>query len=93
MRILLLLILLAVNSCEKKVGFLHFTGTLEKQGMTTYQYGTHVISNGSVTYALRSQKINLDLYKGKTVEILGTKIEGYPIESGPEYLEVEKVIQ
>lgn len=63
------------------------TGTIQKQGITTYQYGTHVISG----YALRSSTIDLDEYVDSSVTVVGHLIEGYPVEGGPDYLEVEEV--
>ncbi len=60
------------------------TGKIQQQGMTTYQYGTHRIAK----YAIRSSTIDLDNYIGQTVTIIGQLIEGYPIEGGPEFLEV-----
>ncbi|HEU4716315.1 MAG TPA: hypothetical protein VFU15_00700 [Bacteroidia bacterium] len=68
-----------------------FYGTLEKQGITTYQYGTHTIVNGNTTYALKSETINLDNYAGRNVTITGSKIKGYPIDGGPDYIDVTSV--
>src|SRR5688572_31777494 len=68
-------------------------GTVEMQGHTTYQYGTHVLldESGYVLFALRSDKLNLDDYIGRTVSLSGHLVKGYPVENGPEYLEVTKV--
>lgn len=63
------------------------TGKIQKQGITTYQYGTHVIAG----YTLRSSAIDLDNYIDQTVTVVGHLIEGYPIEGGPDYLEVEEI--
>lgn len=63
------------------------TGTIQKQGITTYQYGTHVIAE----YAVRSGTIDLDNYLDQVITIIGTKIDGYPVDGGPEYLEVTEV--
>ena len=63
------------------------TGKIQQQGMTTYQYGTHVMAG----YALRSGTIDLDKYIGQTVTLVGYRIEGYPIDGGPDFLEVEKI--
>ena len=84
-------ILVQTCSEQSSVG-VEFRGRLEKQGITTYQYGTHVISDTKKTYALRSETIDLDKYAGKTVSIKGVKIPGYPVEAGPEYLEVSLVL-
>src|SRR5262245_10517826 len=44
-------------------------GVIQKQGMTTYQYGTHVLkdSNKKTLYALTSKSQKLDTYVGKQV--------------------------
>lgn len=69
-----------------------FKGLLRQQGPTTYMYGTHVISGEGQFYALRSSRVNLDNYVGRTVTVKGHKVEGYPVENGPEYIDV-KVVQ
>jgi len=66
------------------------TGKIQKIGMTTYQYGTHIIK-GEKTYALKGGSINLDLYLDKQVTIKGTKVKGYPLAGGPEFVEVTLV--
>jgi len=65
-------------------------GVIQKQGITSYQYGTHVLK-GKKTYALKSKTISLDNYVGKKVKIQGNFIAGYPIEGGPQYINVKKV--
>lgn len=75
------------NNVKKNANSIEVSGVVQKQGMTTYQYGTHTISN----YAIRSNTIDLDNYIDKNVTVIGTKIEGYPIDGGPDYLEVEKI--
>ena len=67
------------------------TGVLYEQGITTYQYGTHGISCCGNSYALTSQTINLGDYVGQTVTVTGTLVPGYPVEDGPDYLEVTAV--
>ncbi len=62
-------------------------GAILQQGMTTYQYGTHVIAG----YALRSSAIDLDKYIGQTLTVVGHLINGYPVDGGPDYLEVEEI--
>ena len=68
-------------------------GKIQVQGITTYQYGTHVLigGNGQTSFALKSDKIILNNYLNKEVEIVGHKIKGYPIDGGPDYLEVVSV--
>ena len=80
------LICISIISCNKKNN-IKITGTIYKQGITTYQYGTHVIKN----YALRSNSIDLDLYIDSVITVVGDKIDGYPVEGGPDYIEVKKI--
>ena len=51
-------------------------------------YGTHVISG----YALRSNTILLDNYINYNVTIVGYKIDGYPVDGGPDYIEVTDIV-
>lgn len=84
------IICLSVLSCDKapiKMDKIEITGTIQKQGITTYQYGTHTLSG----YALRSSTLNLDNYINQNVTVVGYKIDGYPIEGGPVFIEVEKL--
>ena len=69
-------------------------GTIQKTGITTYMYGTHVLKDdsGKTLYALKSDAINLDDYVDKgTVTVQGDLIPGYPVDGGPDYLDVKKV--
>ncbi len=68
-----------------------FKGLLKKQEVTTYQYGTHTISLEGKTYALKSSTINLDTHVNKTVTVKGTKVAGYPVDGGPEFIDVKEV--
>ncbi|WP_316807231.1 hypothetical protein [Pedobacter agri] len=67
-------------------------GRITKLGMTTFQYGTHSITYGGKPYALRSSSLNLDTYVDRQVTLRGTKVEGYPLEGGPELIEVSEVV-
>jgi hypothetical protein len=67
------------------------TGTIESQGMTSYQYGTHTLNTEDEFYALKSEKVELDQYVGMEVTISGSKIEGYPVDGGPDYILVTEV--
>ncbi|WP_443946535.1 hypothetical protein ACJVDH_05325 [Pedobacter sp. AW1-32] len=67
------------------------TGKLEKLGITTFQYGTHQIKSEGKSYALKSADIVLDKYLDKNVTIKGTKVAGYPLEGGPDLIEVTAV--
>jgi hypothetical protein len=69
-----------------------FFGLLKQQTITAYQYGSHTISSGDKIFALTSNTIDLDKHIGKKVTIKGTRVEGYPLEDGPELINV-KVVQ
>ena len=79
------------TNASKETDRFEFHGLLKQQGFTVYQYGTHVISNGSQTYALQSSTVNLDAYVDKNVTIKGSKIDGYPIDNGPMFIDVKEV--
>ncbi|RMF01783.1 MAG: hypothetical protein D6772_04330 [Bacteroidetes bacterium] len=70
-----------------KPGQMKIEGTLAAQGFTSYQYGTHTLGG----YALRSSTIDLDQYVDLQVEVIGRKVDGYPLEGGPELIEVERI--
>ncbi len=67
------------------------SGTIQKLGMTTFQYGTHLLKTDNKTYALKSGSINLDTYLDRKVKIKGRKVKGYPIDGGPELVDVTLV--
>lgn len=94
-RYLLILIIASLAACSKDDDTtslqLQVTGVIHGQGVTTYQYGTHAISNSNVVYALKSDNINLDNYLFQTVTITGVKVSGYPVDNGPEYINVTSV--
>ncbi len=96
MRILKILMIglgisLSTISCNKdnnvSSNTVEINGTIQKQGITTYQYGTHTISG----YALRSSSVTLDNYVDQNVTVVGYKIDGYPVDGGPDYIEVESI--
>lgn len=68
------------------------SGKVEAMGMSTFQYGSHRIKSGDKTYALKSEVVNLKNYEGKDVAIKALKIVGYPVDGGPEFLDVQEVI-
>lgn len=70
---------------------MQLTGIIESQGMTSYQYGTHVLNSENEFYALKSENLDLDEFIGKEVTVSGSKIEGYPVDGGPDYILVTKV--
>lgn len=67
------------------------SGIIDKPEMTTYQYGTHVLKSGNRTYALKSSKVDLSSFMIEEVKIKGIKVEGYPVENGPELIDVLEV--
>ena len=68
-----------------------FKGLIEKPEVTSYMYGTHTINENGKTYALQSTTINLDRYIGKKVTVKGTKMNDYPVDGGPEFIDVKVV--
>ena len=69
-------------------------GAIQRAGTTTYNYGTHILvdDDGKTLYALTSDTLNLDEYADIIkVIVKGDLIRGYPVEGGPEYLEVKEV--
>ncbi len=81
------------TSCRGDGENVQVTGFLSEQGITTYQYGTHVITTTAEVFALRSSDVNLDDYVGMTVTVRGNEIDGYPVDGGPIYIEVFEVSQ
>jgi hypothetical protein len=69
------------------------TGILKNLGHTNYQYGTHLLvdENSNISYALKSDSINLDLYANIRVKVYGEFVNGYPVNNGPKLLNVKKV--
>jgi hypothetical protein len=85
-------LILCLHGCKKeKTEQIEATGIIKKQGATSYQYGTHTISNNSMFYALKSDTYNLDTYENQTITIIGETISGYPMDGGPYYLNVVEV--
>ena len=78
-------------SCSKGKTEIELTGLLKKQGATTYQYGTHTLTVNSTLYALTSKTLNLDTYINQSVTITGDKVNGYPVDGGPEYIDVKSI--
>ncbi|UKT62200.1 hypothetical protein [Pedobacter mucosus] len=91
--IILSLFVAIVSGCgamknQNSAGQITLSGTIEKLGMSTFQYGTHIIKTENKTYALKSNQIKLDSYLDKKVTITGNKVAGYPLEGGPELIDV-----
>ncbi|WP_406826051.1 hypothetical protein [Pedobacter sp. KACC 23697] len=94
--LILALFVTAISGCSsiknaEKSGTVTANGTIEKLGITTFQYGTHVLKADNKTYALKSETLNLDSYLDKKVTIKGKKVIGYPVDGGPELVEVTLV--
>ncbi|MDG1900647.1 MAG: hypothetical protein P8I80_00290 [Bacteroidales bacterium] len=90
--ILSLLLTISISSCSKRNDVctcksIELSGVIEKQGITSYMYGTHVIED----YALRSNIVDLNNYINQDVVIIGYKIDGYPVDGGPDYIEVQEI--
>ena len=78
----------AHDPCDIISGLCEITGMIQKQGVTSYQYGTHVISG----HALRSNLVILEDFINRDVTIIGYKIDGYPLDGGPVYIEVTDIV-
>ncbi len=95
---LMILIIVLLTGCgsgsgepaETETGTL---GTIKRQGVATYGYGTHILSDdaGRTIYALKSDTINMDNYLDRKITVDGDLIDGYPVDSGPEYLNVKSI--
>ena len=68
-------------------------GTMQDAGITTYQYGQYALvdKSGHTLFALRSSKLDLAQFVGKSVKITGTLVSGYPVDGGPKFLDVKSV--
>ena len=93
--LLLLFVTCLLVSCKKNtITYTQAEGTLIKPEVTIYQYGTHAIENHSgITFALKSDTINLDTYINKSVLVKVHKIDGYPIDLCPDYLNVIEIYE
>ena len=68
------------------------SGLLIRLGITAFQYGTHGLRvDKALKYALRSDEVDLERFVNKTVHLEATKIAGYPVDFGPEFLEVTRI--
>lgn len=72
------------------------TGIVERPEATTYQYGTHAITDVTQNYyALQSASVDLDAHVGRSVTVFGTLVPGYEsgqVEDGPPLVEVTRVV-
>jgi hypothetical protein len=88
-----LLFLFACESLFDSSDSISSFGKINKIDVSSWQYGTHTLEDtqGKPMYALKSSSINLELYEGKAVNISGNKIDGYPVDGGPVYIEVTEI--
>ncbi len=89
--VLSLATLTACNTVEQDSEDNRYTGKITQTGITTYQYGTHTLTNDDTFYALTSETVDLDKYVGKRVTLKAKEMEDYPVDGGPEYLKVTAV--
>lgn len=94
--LILLMIGFAMTGCsrmkEKNApGMVQLDGKIEKLGMSSFQYGTHTLKRGEKLFALKSDKVNLDAYVNKEVSLKGVKVADYPVENGPDYIDVKEI--
>ena len=68
--------------CDNISGLCEITGTLQKQGITYYMYGTYNFR------LYKSDLVNLDEFINRNVTIIGYKIDGYPVDGGPVYIKL-----
>ena len=66
------------------------SGIIKKIEISAWQYGTHTLNDkdGKPLFALKSSTKDLNAYNDVKVSVLGISIEGYPVDGGPEYLDV-----
>jgi len=93
-----MIILMAVWSCQKEKEvqpddtLLSLSGTIQKiDYCTVYQYGSHTLETGDSVFALWSSTIDLDQYLSESVTVSAKKINGYPVDFGPVFLEVYSI--
>lgn len=70
---------------------MRMTGVIKVQGVTSYQYGTHIFISENKTFALRSKAVVLNDFIGKKSEIVYVPVAGYPISGGPDLLKVLRI--
>ena len=97
--LVVILILVTVLPCtgfgasSGNSGEITASGIVRKQGFTTYMYGTHVLldDNGKTLYAIRSDSVDLDKNIDRKVTVKGDLVKGYPVDFGPQYLNVKSI--
>ena len=100
MKKLLLVVLasLTLGACastdyrEREAHSFNYAGTLAPLEMSVWQYGTHILTTEEGGfYAVKSESVDLNKYNNMLVEVEGSLMEGYPVDSGPEFLNVTAV--
>ena len=95
LKIFLLLIGLSSIHCilDKEIFEVISNGFIKKQGQTGYMYGTHALKDDNVKtlYALVSYNIELDNYIDLKVTVKGDLLDGYPVDGGPDFLDVKEI--
>ena len=77
---------LCTGDCEVRVG------KISQQGITYYQYGTHILTaKDNTQYVLYSNTVNLDKFIDKNVSAL-IKEADYTVEMGPKLYYVVTVV-
>lgn len=69
-------------------------GIVQPQGITFYQYGSHVLADpsGETRFALQSaDPALLDRVIGRHVRVSGRLVPGYPVDMGPPLIDVQEV--
>lgn len=94
--LLLLIILGHLTACKKTEGEIenydfHGKGKIIVLEASYWQYGTHTIYIGNKLYALKSSNIDLYKYNNDSVTIWGNKDQQYPLEGGPELIDVKRI--
>ncbi len=86
----IILSIFIASSCTKNT--VTKQGVLRPLGMTTFQYGSHYLGDDTnIQYALRSSTINLKDFEFYTVQITGNFVDGYPVDGGPEFINVTSI--
>lgn len=93
---ILVMVLAAVTPALAQEEGVVATGVIEEAGITTYQYGSHAITDEATGtfYALTSEDVDLSAYTGQRVTIYGTLVPGYEsgqVEGGPPLVDVSAV--
>lgn len=71
---------------------IHLNGTIQKLGVTTWMYGSHLIeASERGRWALTSDTVDLSRYEHSQVTLKGEEVEGYPVDGGPPYLRVTSI--